>query len=93
MPGSEKVYDYIVFRAADVVDLRIDDPSPEKPGVAPSEPAPVAASVRIQPWCERMKAYGCKVDFDPAVRERFFSVDSSAAFLLISPLFLHHELC
>ncbi|WFD03347.1 hypothetical protein MOBT1_002036 [Malassezia obtusa] len=44
VPGSEKVYDYIVFRAADVVDLRIDDPSPEKPGVAPSEPAPVAAS-------------------------------------------------
>lgn len=90
VPGNEKVYDYIVFRAADVVDLRIDDPSPAKPAAAPTptpaaapaaapaqpSPAPVtqtAASVRICPIRERTKSYGCKEDFDPAVRERFVS--------------------
>ncbi|KAI3623111.1 hypothetical protein CBS14141_003894 [Malassezia furfur] len=53
VPGSEKVYDYIVFRAADVVDLRIDDPSPAQaetpaaaaapsPAPAPAAPSPLA---------------------------------------------------
>jgi len=30
VPKNDQVYDYIVFRAADVVDLRIDDPSAKK---------------------------------------------------------------
>lgn len=61
VPGNDKVYDYIVFRAADVVDLRIDDPSP---GKTEPEPAVTASeqSVRIQPVGERTKAFGCKVD-------------------------------
>lgn len=28
VPGNDNVYDYVVFRAADVLDLRIDGPSP-----------------------------------------------------------------
>ena len=92
VPGSEKVYDYIVFRAADVVDLRIDDPSPaqaETPAAAaaPSPaPAPAAPSVRIGPWCMRGRKHtDVKWISIYAVRERFFHVDSSAAFLLIAP--------
>ncbi|WFD23343.1 hypothetical protein MEQU1_002032 [Malassezia equina] len=37
---SDNVYDYIVFRAADVVDLRIDDPSPKKDAAAPQQGYP-----------------------------------------------------
>ncbi|WFD44509.1 hypothetical protein MPSI1_003177 [Malassezia psittaci] len=51
--GSEKVYDYIVFRAADVVDLRIDDPSPPKsesqsPGFQSTEPPPSTGAKHTQ---------------------------------------------
>ena len=90
VPGSEKVYDYIVFRAADVVDLRIDDPSPAQPETPAAEPSPAAVpaapSVRIGPWCLRGRTHtDVKWISIYAVRERFFHVDSSAAFLLISP--------
>lgn len=77
VPKAENVYDYIVFRAADVVDLRIDDPSPKKDVAAPQQ-------VCISPSSVRTKSYGCKCGSTiPAVRERFSHVDSSAAFLLI----------
>lgn len=82
VPKNDQVYDYIVFRAADVVDLRIDDPSP-KSGSA-QDPS---SQVRLLFLVWRMKAYGCKRGSTiPAIRERFFHVDSSAAFLLIQIL-------
>lgn len=82
VPKNDQVYDYIVFRAADVVDLRIDDPSPKS---APSQDPSSQVSLLFFVW--RMKAYGCKCGSTiPAIRERFFHVDSSAAFLLIQIL-------
>lgn len=83
VPKNDQVYDYIVFRAADVVDLRIDDPSPKS---APSQDPSSQVSLLCLVW--RMKAYGCKCGSTiPAIRERFFfHVDSSAAFLLIQIL-------
>ncbi|PKI85293.1 hypothetical protein MVES_000787 [Malassezia vespertilionis] len=39
LPGSDDLFDNIVFRAADVVDLRVDDPSP--PGAEPTPGVPV----------------------------------------------------
>jgi protein LSM14 len=38
MPGSENRYESIVFRAADVKDLTIDDPNPEV-APPPAQPA------------------------------------------------------
>lgn len=40
LPPNENVYDYIVFRAADVKDLKIDDPHPQRN--APPPPPPQA---------------------------------------------------
>ncbi|KAJ9475500.1 Protein SCD6 [Pseudozyma hubeiensis] len=39
IPPSDHVYDYIMFRAADVKDLKIDDPNPPKQQPAPPQPA------------------------------------------------------
>lgn len=39
VPKNDHVYEYIVFRAADVVDLRIDDPSPNKTSIAAPDPS------------------------------------------------------
>ncbi|EST08358.1 Lsm14 N-terminal [Kalmanozyma brasiliensis GHG001] len=39
IPPSDHVYDYIMFRAADVKDLKIDDPNPPKQQQAPPQPA------------------------------------------------------
>ena len=62
---ADNVYDYIVFRAADVVDLRIDDPSPKNDVVTPQQVCIIPSSIRTKP-------YGCKCgSMIPAVRERF----------------------
>lgn len=77
---SENVFEFIMFRAADVVDLRIDDPSPNNKK-APAQPEPT----QVRTYLERVRtnSYGCKRgSLIPAVRERFSHVDSSAAFLL-----------
>lgn len=39
IPPNDNIYDYIVFRAADVKDLQIDDPNPIRPGNAPAPQA------------------------------------------------------
>lgn len=39
IPPSDHVYEYIMFRAADVKDLKIDDPNPPKQQPAPPQPA------------------------------------------------------
>lgn len=41
IPPNENVYDYIVFRAADVKDLKIDDPHPDR-----SRPPPAPQSLQ-----------------------------------------------
>ena len=47
VPKNDHVYGYIVFRAADVVDLRIDDPSPNKTGGAAPESSVNKVSISI----------------------------------------------
>ncbi|WFD34550.1 hypothetical protein MCUN1_001391 [Malassezia cuniculi] len=39
VPGNDNVYDYVVFRAADVLDLRIDGPNPGREQSAAQTPA------------------------------------------------------
>ncbi|WFD30563.1 hypothetical protein MSPP1_001584 [Malassezia sp. CBS 17886] len=60
VPKSEKVYDNIVFRAADVVDLRIDDPSPDKTerSVPPGQPAAAPAAPDASPPAQPQPALG-----------------------------------
>jgi protein LSM14 len=54
MPGSENRYESIVFRAADVKDLTIDDPNPEvaPPPAQPAfqDPAIIGVSVHGASW-------------------------------------------
>ena len=47
VPGNDSIYEYVVFRAADVLDLRIDGPSAprDRPAAAPA-PAPEVQMVR-----------------------------------------------
>ena len=47
VPGNDSIYDYVVFRAADVLDLRIDGPSAprDQPAAVPA-PAPEMQMVR-----------------------------------------------
>lgn len=55
MPPNDHVYENIVFRAADVVDLRIDDPSPSADTAAPPVSAPEQPKqVRTGPYVRRM---------------------------------------
>ena len=53
LPPNENVYDYIVFRAADVKDLKIDDPHPERSRQPPAptglqDPAILGVSGRVE---------------------------------------------
>ena len=55
IPPSDHVYEYIMFRAADVKDLKIDDPNPPKQQVAPpqpvlNDPAILNVSGRTEMW-------------------------------------------
>jgi protein LSM14 len=53
VPGSEQLYEYIVFRGTDVKDLRIEEgPAPakeEKPPAVPNDPAILGVSVGPTP--------------------------------------------
>lgn len=72
VPKNDYVYDYIVFRAADVVDLRIDDPYPSKTGGVDQEKTETSSVSVFFPICFRMKAFGCKCGSTiPIIRERF----------------------
>lgn len=75
--GTENVFDYIVFRAADVLDLKIDDPSPKKeqapptPAAQPAKQEPSMPQVSVCPGqAAVMKPYGCK-RLRSRFRERF----------------------
>lgn len=48
IPASDHVYEYVQFRAADVKDLKIDDPNPPKqqPQPALNDPAILNVSIR-----------------------------------------------
>lgn len=63
LPPNDNVYDYIVFRAADVKDLKIDDANPKKDGPPPppqafQDPAILGVSILLRIYV--MNHYGCK---------------------------------
>lgn len=49
IPPSDHVYDYIMFRAADVKDLKIDDPNPPKEQAAPQPALNDPAILNVSP--------------------------------------------
>lgn len=68
VPPNDHVYDFIVFRAADVVDLRIDDLSPATQDTLGSEQVRVVIM-----YASGRNHTDVNWIYDPDFRERFFS--------------------